>query len=140
MSLIHPKSSECTKSELDLLTAPLTQLSMEDSRYVEIRPIAALGESIFTQCDITLGDRLISQSSAMRPYRTIIETLLNYSPATLKPQLCEPYLNSLHIWILFKSTGIMQGSIKERLLVLGQQNFKYSVRFMLTFYSAIVFC
>lgn len=42
---------------------------------------------IFSNCDIVLGDRLISQSSAMHPYRAMIETLLNYSENTLKNQL-----------------------------------------------------
>ncbi|XP_067456274.1 uncharacterized protein F54H12.2-like [Thunnus thynnus] len=42
--------------------------------------------TIFSQCDIILGDRLISQSSATHPYRAMIETLLNYSEETLKSQ------------------------------------------------------
>lgn len=42
--------------------------------------------TIFNQCDVTLGDRLISQSSATHPYRAMIETLLNYSPELLKCQ------------------------------------------------------
>uniref|UniRef100_A0A1A8NQ47 Uncharacterized protein n=2 Tax=Nothobranchius rachovii TaxID=451742 RepID=A0A1A8NQ47_9TELE len=131
------KSSECTLSELDLFTVPMTQLSIEDKIYSEILPIAALtdggpvefyvpgdGEkyldlndtllllrvkitnddgsplpdgaatglinypinTIFSQCDVVLGDRLISQSSATHPYRAIIETLLNFSEASLKSQ------------------------------------------------------
>lgn len=42
--------------------------------------------TLFSQCDVVLGDRLISQSSATHPYRAMIETLLNYSEATLKAQ------------------------------------------------------
>ncbi|TWW54774.1 hypothetical protein D4764_0109560 [Takifugu flavidus] len=42
--------------------------------------------TIFSQCDVTLGDRLISQSSATHPYRCMIETLLNFSPDTLSSQ------------------------------------------------------
>ena len=30
--------------------------------------------TLFSQCDVTLGDRLISQSSATHPYRAMIET------------------------------------------------------------------
>nr|XP_054588416.1 uncharacterized protein LOC107374313 [Nothobranchius furzeri] len=137
MSLLHSKSSECTLSELDLFTVPMTQLSIEDKIYSEILPIAALtdggpveffvpgdGEkyldlndtllflrvkitnddgsplddgaatglinypinTIFSQCDVVLGDRLISQSSATHPYRAIIETLLNFSEASLNSQ------------------------------------------------------
>ncbi|XP_040898832.1 uncharacterized protein F54H12.2-like [Toxotes jaculatrix] len=42
--------------------------------------------TMFSQCDVTLGDRLISQSSATQPYRAVIETLLNLSGDTLKSQ------------------------------------------------------
>ncbi|KAK2861651.1 hypothetical protein Q5P01_001184 [Channa striata] len=42
--------------------------------------------TILNQCGVTLGDRLISQFSATHPYRAMIETLLNYSPETLKSQ------------------------------------------------------
>ena len=42
--------------------------------------------TLFSQCDVILGDRLISQSSATHPYRAMIETLLNYSEDTLKSQ------------------------------------------------------
>ncbi|CAI5669486.1 unnamed protein product [Oreochromis niloticus] len=42
--------------------------------------------TIFSQCDVILGDRLISQSSATHPYRAMIETLLNFSEDTLKSQ------------------------------------------------------
>lgn len=42
--------------------------------------------SIFSQLDVTLGDRLISQSNNCYPYRAMIETLLNYSGETLASQ------------------------------------------------------
>lgn len=45
-------------------------------------PIATL----FNQVDITLGDRLISQSDNLYSYRAYIETILNYSPQTLSSQ------------------------------------------------------
>lgn len=57
-----------------------------------IQPDVAVGlinyplSTIFSQCDVTLGDRLISRSSAMHPYRAVIETLLNFSDDTLKSQ------------------------------------------------------
>ncbi|XP_067465287.1 uncharacterized protein F54H12.2-like [Thunnus thynnus] len=124
-------------AELDLFSAPMTQLSIDEKLYTEIMPLSAItdggpieffipgdGEkyldlndtllhlrvkitnadgtdlpdnaavglvnyplnTIFSQCDIILGDRLISQSSATHPYRAMIETLLNYSEETLKSQ------------------------------------------------------
>ena len=124
-------------TELDLFTAPLTQLSIENKVFTEVLPQAALtdhgpieffipgdGEkyldlndtllhlrvkitnpdgsdladgaqvglinyplnTIFSQCDVVVGDRLISQSSATHPYRAIIETLLNYSYDSIKSQ------------------------------------------------------
>ncbi|KAI3354724.1 hypothetical protein L3Q82_004507 [Scortum barcoo] len=135
--MAHQKSPECTLAELDLFSAPMTQLSIEDKLYTEILPLSAItdggpieffipgdGEkyldlndtllyvrvkitnadgsnladdaavslinyplnTMFSQCDITLGDRLISQSSATHPYRAMIETLLNFSEDTLKSQ------------------------------------------------------
>ena len=137
MALLHQKSAECTLSELDLFSAPMTQLSIEDKKYQECQPLSALSDNlpieffiprdgekyldmndtmlhrrvkitekngndipadtavslisyplktIFSQCDVILGDRLISQSSATHPYRAMIETLLNYSEDTLKSQ------------------------------------------------------
>lgn len=137
MALLHQKSPECTLAELDLFSAPMTQLSVEDKIYTEISPLSAItdggpieffipgdGEkyldlndtllhlrvkitnpngtnlindapvglinyplnTIFSQCDVILGDRLISQSSATHPYRVMIETLLNFSEDTLKSQ------------------------------------------------------
>ena len=44
------------------------------------------GATLFSQVDISLGDRLITQSSNTYPYRCIIECLLNYSKDTLKTQ------------------------------------------------------
>lgn len=137
MALLHQKSPECTLAELDLFSAPMTQLSIEDKIYTEISPVAAITDNgpieffipgdgekyldlndtllhvrckitnadgtdladdavvglinyplntIFDQCDVVLGDRLISQSSATHPYRAMIETLLNFSEETLKTQ------------------------------------------------------
>ncbi|XP_060092552.1 uncharacterized protein F54H12.2-like [Heteronotia binoei] len=42
--------------------------------------------SIFSQLDVTVEDRLISQSNDCYPYRAMIETLLNYSGETLATQ------------------------------------------------------
>lgn len=42
--------------------------------------------SIFSQLDITLGDRLISQSNNCYPYRAFIESVLNYSGEALETQ------------------------------------------------------
>lgn len=137
MALLHEKSSECTLGELDLFTAPMTQMSIDEKLYTEVLPLSAItdggpieffipgeGEkyldlndtllhlrikitnadgtnippnapvgvinyplnTIFSQCDVILGDRLISQSSATHPYRAVMETLLNYSEDTLKSQ------------------------------------------------------
>lgn len=42
------------------------------------------GATIFSQVDVSLGDRLISQSSRTYPYRCIIECLLNYGKDVLE--------------------------------------------------------
>ncbi|XP_060890768.1 uncharacterized protein F54H12.2-like [Labrus mixtus] len=124
-------------AELDLFSAPMTQLSIDEKLYTEVMPLSAITDTgpieffipgdgekyldlndtllhlrvqitnadgtnlvvdapvglinyplntIFSQCDIILGDRLISQSSATHPYRAMIEALLNFSEATLQTQ------------------------------------------------------
>ena len=42
------------------------------------------GATIFSQVDVSLGDRLISQGSNTYPYRCIIECLMNYDRQTLE--------------------------------------------------------
>ena len=42
------------------------------------------GATIFSQVDVSLGDRLISQSSNTYPYRSIIDCLMNYDKHTLE--------------------------------------------------------
>lgn len=42
--------------------------------------------TIFSQCDVTLWDRLITQLSTTHPYRYMIETLLNFSADILSSQ------------------------------------------------------
>ena len=44
------------------------------------------GNTIFSQLDVTLGDRLISNSGNNYPYRCMIECLTNYSAETLNTQ------------------------------------------------------
>nr|XP_049596960.1 uncharacterized protein LOC125981132 [Syngnathus scovelli] len=137
MALLHFKSLKATLSSLDLFSPPLTQLSIEDSSYVEFQPLSAIVDqdpieffipgdgskyldlsdtllhlrlkvtrrdgtnippqeqvsivnfpinTIFSQLDISLGGRLISQSSAPHAYRSIIELLLNFSNDSLESQ------------------------------------------------------
>ncbi|XP_026104439.1 uncharacterized protein F54H12.2-like [Carassius auratus] len=50
----------------------------------KVGPINYLAATMFSQVDVTLGDRLISQSSGTHPYRCIIESLLNYGKDTLE--------------------------------------------------------
>lgn len=45
MSLIHPESCECAKSELDLFSVPLTQTSIEESKWVEYLPLNSVTEN-----------------------------------------------------------------------------------------------
>ncbi|KAI4878396.1 hypothetical protein NFI96_006326 [Prochilodus magdalenae] len=42
------------------------------------------GATLFSQVDVSIGDRLISQSSSTYPYRSIIECLANYGRDTLE--------------------------------------------------------
>ncbi len=42
------------------------------------------GACIFSQVDVSLGDRLITQSSSTYPYRCLIEALINFGKDTLE--------------------------------------------------------
>ncbi|XP_072555006.1 uncharacterized protein [Paramormyrops kingsleyae] len=136
MALANRLSAECTKSELDLFAAPMTQLSIDQTNNVEINPLNSITDQdvldflipgsgnfyldlnstllylrlkivradgaplvdadpcgiiqyplncIFSQLDVSLNN-LISSSSATHPYRSFIETLLNFSTDTLESQ------------------------------------------------------
>ena len=45
MALLHPSSSECTNSGLDLFCVPGTQTAVEDGQFVEYHPIATLSHN-----------------------------------------------------------------------------------------------
>ena len=45
MAFVHASSCECNKSELDLFTVPPTQTALEDSQWIEHRPITALTDN-----------------------------------------------------------------------------------------------
>lgn len=44
-------------------------------------------QSLFSQVNVSLNDKLITSSSSTYPYRAMIETLLNFGPAAKKSQL-----------------------------------------------------
>jgi hypothetical protein len=44
MNLVHSKSQECTKSELDLLSVPPTQNSLEKGHWVDHQPVSSVAD------------------------------------------------------------------------------------------------
>ena len=44
MSFIHAQSCECSKSELDLFTVPMTQTSIESGSWMEYNPVSAIND------------------------------------------------------------------------------------------------
>ena len=44
MAFVHESSCECNKSELDLFQVPSTQTAIEDSQYIEHRPITSMSD------------------------------------------------------------------------------------------------
>ena len=44
MAFVHPLSSECLKSELDIFSVPPTQTSIESGNYVEYNPISSIND------------------------------------------------------------------------------------------------
>ncbi|XP_058251166.1 uncharacterized protein F54H12.2-like [Hemibagrus wyckioides] len=67
-----------------ILNADGTNIANDAKVGIVNYPIA----SLFSQVDVMLGDRLISQSSSTYPYRATFECLLNYGKETLETQFC----------------------------------------------------
>ena len=45
MDFVHPKSTECTKSELDLFSIPPTQVSLEKGHWIDHQPISSVTDN-----------------------------------------------------------------------------------------------
>ena len=133
-SLVHPLSNQSVHEALNLFSIPCTQTSIQEGKYVEIFPLANLGQnapleffipssdqmyvdmndsylhvkvrvvkstgadldggmevaltnnflsSMFSQVDVTLGDKLISPSENTYPYRAFFSTLFSDSREAL---------------------------------------------------------
>jgi hypothetical protein len=60
MAFIHEGSCECAKSELDLLSIPATQTSIESGIYVEYHPVSSIRDGAPIKFDVTAsGDDYI---------------------------------------------------------------------------------
>ena len=57
-------------------------------------PVNNFLHSMFSDVDLTLGDKLLTSGTDTYPYRAYLEKLLSYSPSTLKNQI-----RSSSIWI-----------------------------------------
>ena len=44
MNLVHSKSQECTKSELDLFSVPPTQTSLEKGHWIDHQPVSSVAD------------------------------------------------------------------------------------------------
>ena len=79
---------------MDLLNSYLLleiKLSKADNTDIDdndvVGPINLIGQTLFKQIDVSLNDTLISDSSNMNHYRSIIESLLSYTSSEAKKQL-----------------------------------------------------
>ena len=45
MDFVHPKSVECTKTELDLFSVPPTQVSLEKGHWIDHQPVSSVSEN-----------------------------------------------------------------------------------------------
>ncbi len=53
----------------------------------QVGPVNLFLQSLFSQCEVSLNERLVSPSSNNYPYRAYLETLLNYSRESKETQL-----------------------------------------------------
>ena len=97
MAFIHPLSSECLKSELDLFSVPMTQTSIESGCYVEYNPISSINDGtpiefvvsgsgqdyldiantqLYVRAQIRKGDNtLIDDNSQVAPVNLFLQSL-----------------------------------------------------------------
>ncbi len=52
-----------------------------------VAPVKLMLQSLFSQVDVSLNDRVITPSAITYPYRAIMETLLSYGPAAKSSHL-----------------------------------------------------
>ena len=57
MSLLHPETCECVKSELELFTIPPTQTSIEGTRFEKYYPLTSLNRGGPLEFKIHTGDK-----------------------------------------------------------------------------------
>ncbi len=85
------------------------------------------GATIFSQVDVTLGDRLISQSSSTYPYRCIIESLINYGKDTLESVFsADCSIKTRQVTWMFKTPqAITQGCRRDRVTPAKARRWNY---------------
>ncbi len=66
MKLVHSKSGECTKSELDLFSVPLTQVSLDKGHWIDHQPVSSVLD----------GGPITFLSAGTKDYVDLLKTIL----------------------------------------------------------------
>jgi hypothetical protein len=110
MALLHPNSCECSKSELDLLGVPLTQISMEHSYWEQKRLASALtNQGPYEFAVSGTGDDYIDIANA---YLFVEAHVVNTNGSNLDP---DTNVGSVDVWMhsLFSDVSV---SLNEKLV------------------------
>ena len=107
MDFVHPKSSECMKSELDLFSIPPTQVSLEKGKWIDHLPVSSLADN----------GPITFLSPGTEDYVVLSKTILVVSAKVTKPDGTDldidtkvgPITNFLHS--MFKQVDIF---LKEK--------------------------
>ncbi len=112
MSPLHSHSCECTKSELDLFSLPLTQTSIERGSWVEYHPISSISDGgpiefvisgsgdeymdlnqtqLYIQTKITKADGTdLASENQVGPVNLFLQSLFNQVDVSLNERLISP--------------------------------------------------
>jgi hypothetical protein len=78
MAFVHERSYDCAKSELDPLSIPATELSIESGNYVEYHPISSITGGASMEFDVTAsGDACLDLANSFLCVRAKITRLNN---------------------------------------------------------------
>lgn len=65
MAFVHPHSTPCTKSEVDLFTIPATQITLDKGRWIDHQPISSISSSTPIEYQVVGTDNYLDLAKTM---------------------------------------------------------------------------
>ena len=119
MSLIHPESCECTKTELDLFSVPNTLTDILQSKWLEYLPLTSVSENSNSICFVVggSGEEYIDLSET---YLHVIAKITNPDGTAITTENIGPVNLFLHSMI-----SQVEMSLNERLVTSSTNTYSY---------------